>query len=139
MGSNHRNTYLNFPQRLGYYGAPHARPDIIFAGQLTGVEGYTESAASGILAGINLHRLLSGQDPVVPPATTMLGGLFRYLRSAEPNRFQPMNSNFGLLDPLPDAPRDKQRKRSMVIERATRDFAIWMDEHNLSETVSAGR
>jgi len=139
MGSIHRNTYLNFPQRLGYYGAPHSRPDIIFAGQLTGVEGYTESAASGILAGINLHRVLSGQDPVVPPATTMLGGLFRYLRSAEPNRFQPMNSNFGLLDPLPDAPRDKQRKRLMVIERATRDFAIWMDEHNLSETVSAGR
>jgi len=139
MGSIHRNTYLNFPQRLNYYGAPHARTDLIFAGQLTGVEGYTESAASGILAGINMHRLLNGDEPTVPPSTTMLGGLFRYLRSAEPGRFQPMNSNFGLIDPLPDPPRDKGQKRAQVVDRATRDFGIWMDEHDLSETVSAGR
>jgi len=138
MGSIHRNTYLNFPQRLSYYGAPQAQPDLIFAGQLTGVEGYTESAASGILAGINMHRMLSGFEPVVPPATTMLGGLFRYLRSAEPGRFQPMNSNFGLLDPLPDAPRDKAQKRAKVSERAVRDFAFWMEAHELAPTVSAG-
>ena len=74
-GSIHRNTYLNFPARLSFYGAPESREDLLFAGQLTGVEGYTESAASGILAGLNLDRVLAGQPAVVPPATTMLGGL----------------------------------------------------------------
>jgi tRNA:m(5)U-54 methyltransferase len=86
-GSIHRNTYLNFPSRLNAYGAAPARPDLVFAGQLTGVEGYTESAASGILAGINLHRIVSGGEPVLPPPSTMLGGLMRYLREAEPGPF----------------------------------------------------
>src|SRR5690606_36702893 len=99
-GSIHRNTYLNFPARLTAYGAPHARPDVIIAGQLTGVEGYVESAASGILAGLNMDRMLRGLEPVVPPPTTMLGALFHYMRTAAPDAFQPMNSNFGLLAPL---------------------------------------
>lgn len=131
FGSIHRNTYLNFPDRLSAYGAPRERPDLIFAGQLTGVEGYTESAASGILAGINLDRLLRGQEPVVPPPTTMLGGLFRYLRAAPPPRFQPMNSNFGLLDPLPQEPRAKQQRRERLVERARADFADWLKQHEL--------
>ena len=132
MGSIHRNTYLNFPQRLNYYGAPPARPDIIFAGQLTGVEGYTESAASGILAGINMNRLLRGEAPVVPPSSTMLGGLFRYLRAAPPGQFQPMNSNFGLLDPLDEYVRDKGLRREKTIARARSDFENWMSNHELS-------
>jgi methylenetetrahydrofolate--tRNA-(uracil-5-)-methyltransferase len=136
MGSIHRNTYLNFPQRLSYYGAPHARADIIFAGQLTGVEGYTESAASGILAGINMDRLLRGDEPVVPPATTMLGGLFRYLRQAPPGQFQPMNSNFGLLDPLDEHVRDKGLRREKTIARARADFENWMSQHDISVTQS---
>ncbi|HET9441244.1 MAG TPA: methylenetetrahydrofolate--tRNA-(uracil(54)-C(5))-methyltransferase (FADH(2)-oxidizing) TrmFO [Longimicrobiales bacterium] len=131
-GSIHRNTYLNFPQRLNYYGAPPVRPDIIFAGQLTGVEGYTESAASGILAGINMDRLLRGAEPVVPPATTMLGGLLRYLREAKPGEFQPMNSNFGLLDPLKEHVRDKGLRRDKTIARARADFENWMSEHDIS-------
>lgn len=131
MGSIHRNTYLNFPQRLTYYGAPHARADIIFAGQLTGVEGYTESAASGMLAGINMDRLLRGETPVVPPSTTMLGGLFRYLRESPPAQFQPMNSNFGLLDPLPEHVRDKGLRREKTIARARADFENWMREHDV--------
>ena len=131
MGSIHRNTYLNFPQRLTDYGAPHARPDIIFAGQLTGVEGYTESAASGMLAGINMDRMLRGEPPVVPPATTMLGGLFRYLRAAPPAQFQPMNSNFGLLDPLEEHVRDKGQRREKTIARARADFENWMSEHDI--------
>jgi methylenetetrahydrofolate--tRNA-(uracil-5-)-methyltransferase len=130
-GSIHRNTYLNFPSRLNAYGAPPARPDLLFAGQLTGVEGYTESAASGILAGINLHRLVTGAVPAVPPPTTMLGGLMRYLREAEPGRFQPMNSNFGLLDPLAEHVRDKAMRRALVVERARADFAGWMQTHDL--------
>ena len=137
-GSIHRNTYLNFPQRLNFYGAPHARGDIIFAGQLTGVEGYTESAASGILAGINMHRLLSGEEPVVPPPTTMLGGLLRYLRDATPAQFQPMNSNFGLLDPLKEYVRDKGARREKVIARARAEMQRWMREHE-TESVVANR
>jgi methylenetetrahydrofolate--tRNA-(uracil-5-)-methyltransferase len=130
-GSIHRNTYLNFPQRLMNYGAPHTRADIIFAGQLTGVEGYTESAASGILAGINMDRLQRDLQPVLPPPTTMLGGLLRYLREAKPGEFQPMNSNFGLLDPLSEHVRDKGLRREKTIARARADFENWMSEHEL--------
>jgi methylenetetrahydrofolate--tRNA-(uracil-5-)-methyltransferase len=131
MGSIHRNTYLNFPARLAAHGAPHARPDLLFAGQLTGVEGYTESAASGILAGINLDRILRGLPPVVPPAETMLGGLYRYLRECDPAAFQPMNSNFGLIPPLDDPPRDKALRRERVVERARARLADWLREEQI--------
>ena len=138
-GSIHRNTYLNFPARLNEYGAPEARPDLIFAGQLTGVEGYTESAASGILAGVNLDRLVRGKAPVVPPSTTMLGGLYRYLREGNPKDFAPMNSNFGLLDSLNERIRDKRRKRERLAERAQEAFAAWMREHGIEPVeVEAG-
>lgn len=127
-GSVHRNTYLNFPARLVPYGAPGGRPDMIFAGQLTGVEGYTESAASGMLAGINLDRIMDGREPVSPPPDTMLGGLCRYLREADPANFQPMNSNWGLVDPLPGAPRKKSARRQALAERADRSFRRWLTE-----------
>lgn len=130
-GSIHRNTYLNFPARLAPYGAPTARPDLIFAGQLTGVEGYTESAASGILAGINLHRLTGGAEATVPPATTMLGGLYRCLREARAGDFQPMNSNFGLLEPLEGRIRNKRQKRQMLSERGAADFHAWLRENGI--------
>jgi methylenetetrahydrofolate--tRNA-(uracil-5-)-methyltransferase len=126
FGSMHRNTYLNFPTCLTEYGAARVRPDLIFAGQLTGVEGYTESAASGILAGINLHLLLEGTSPVVPPSTTMMGALMRYLREATPARFQPMNSNFGLLDPPSEYTRDKHLRREKLVARARTDFRNWL-------------
>ena len=126
-GSIHRNSYLNFPGRLSAYGAPPERPDLVFAGQLTGVEGYTESAASGILAGINLDRVMAGLPPALPPPTTMLGALSRYLRESDPGRFQPMNSNWGLVDPLPNPPRAKQAKRQRLAERAQRDFLDWIE------------
>jgi methylenetetrahydrofolate--tRNA-(uracil-5-)-methyltransferase len=126
FGSIHRNSYLNFPKCLGTYGAPEGRPDLIFAGQLTGVEGYTESAASGILAGLNLDRLLRGERPVIPPPTTMLGGLYRYLSESDPKHFQPMNSNWGLVEPLAVHERDKVRKRERLAFRASEDFAAWL-------------
>jgi methylenetetrahydrofolate--tRNA-(uracil-5-)-methyltransferase len=126
MGSIHRNTYLNFPRRLLPHGAHPDRPDLIFAGQLTGVEGYTESAASGILAGINLHRMVTGREPSVPPPATMLGGLYYYLRSADPDNFQPMNSNFGLLEPLAERVRSKREKRAQLAERAGGALRAWM-------------
>ncbi len=136
-GSIHRNSYLNFPARLTAYGAHPDRPDLIFAGQITGVEGYTESAASGILAGINLSRILAGEEPVVPPPTTMLGGLYRYLREADPGAFQPMNSNWGLVDPLPTRIRDKKAKRAALAERARNDFEAWTRAHGLLTAVEA--
>lgn len=130
-GSIHRNTYLNFPAQLTPAGASKERADIIFAGQLTGVEGYTESAASGILAGINMDRVLRGHDPVVPPPTTMLGGLLRYLRDATPSQFQPMNSNFGLLDPLKEYVRDKGVRREKIIARGLEDMQRFIHEYEL--------
>ena len=126
-GSIHRNAYLNFPACLTHHGSLKKRPDLIFAGQLTGVEGYTESAASGILAGINLGRVLRGDAPVVPPPTTMLGGLFRYLRESSADRFQPMNSNWGLVEPLDQRVKNKARKRELLAERAETEFRAWMD------------
>ncbi|HKJ91565.1 MAG TPA: methylenetetrahydrofolate--tRNA-(uracil(54)-C(5))-methyltransferase (FADH(2)-oxidizing) TrmFO [Longimicrobiales bacterium] len=128
-GTIHRNTYLNFPARLTPHGALPDRPDLIFAGQLTGVEGYTESAASGMLAGINLDRVVRGEPPVLPPATTMLGGLYRYLRERTTGDFQPMNSNFGLLDPLAERVKDRRRKREKLAERARADLGRWLAEH----------
>lgn len=130
-GSIHRNTYLNFPGRLSDYGSSRRRPDLLFAGQLTGVEGYTESAASGIVAGINLDRLLDGRDPVLPPPETMLGALYRYLRQADPDDFQPMNSNWGLVNPMPDAPRKKALRREAMAERADRSFRQWIAAEGL--------
>jgi methylenetetrahydrofolate--tRNA-(uracil-5-)-methyltransferase len=131
-GSIHRNTYLNFPARLTAHGSLPERPELVFAGQITGVEGYTESTATGILAAVNLDRIVNGREPILPPPTTMMGAVMRYLREADPRHFQPMNSNFGLVEPLPDAPRDKQRKREILAERAQADFAAWMVAYGLA-------
>ncbi len=124
-GSIHRNSYLNSPASLGPGLATRDGAGVFFAGQITGVEGYTESLGTGILAGINLARHLEGREPVVPPPTTMLGALVRYLREADPAHFQPMNANFGLLDPLPGRVR-KAERRAALVERAQADFEAWV-------------
>jgi methylenetetrahydrofolate--tRNA-(uracil-5-)-methyltransferase len=118
FGSIHRNSYLNAPAALSPHLSAKDDPKLLFAGQLTGVEGYTESAATGMLAGINLARLLAGEAPVVPPPTTMLGALYRYLRETDPARFQPMNANFGLMEPLDPPVKDKFKKKEALAERA---------------------
>jgi methylenetetrahydrofolate--tRNA-(uracil-5-)-methyltransferase len=121
FGSIHRNSYVNAPAALTPHLSLRDDPLVLFAGQITGVEGYTESCATGLIAGRNLARLLGGEAPIVPPPTTMLGALYRYLREADPRHFQPMNANFGLLDDLdPAVPpvRDKRRKREMFASRA---------------------
>jgi methylenetetrahydrofolate--tRNA-(uracil-5-)-methyltransferase len=130
-GSIHRNSYVNSPASLSPHLALRDAPTTLFAGQLTGVEGYTESTATGLLAGINLSRMLAGEDPVVPPPTTMLGALYRYLREADPRHFQPMNANFGLVDDLPARVRDKREKREQIAARALAETARWIDEHGL--------
>ncbi len=127
-GSIHRNSYLNAPQALTPYLSALDDPQLLFAGQLTGVEGYTESAATGMLAGINLARLLAGDAPLLPPATTMLGALYRYLRETEPARFQPMNANFGLMEPLDPPVRDKFKKKELLAERALKEMGVFAQE-----------
>ena len=117
-GSIHRNTYLNSPATLTAHLSAKDDEQLLFAGQLVGVEGYTESLGTGLLAGINLARLLQGEPPRVPPPETMLGALLAYTHGAEPAHFQPMNANFGLLPPLPATVRDKQKKKQMLAERA---------------------
>jgi methylenetetrahydrofolate--tRNA-(uracil-5-)-methyltransferase len=130
-GSIHRNAYVNSPASLG--PALTAKDDdmLFFAGQFTGVEGYTESLGTGLLAGINLARRLRGLPSAIPPVTTMLGGLYRYLREADPRHFQPMNANFGLLDPLEAAKAGrggKEARKQALVERARRDFQTWLSE-----------
>ena len=124
-GSVHRNSYVNAAAALTRHLSLRDDPMTLFAGQLTGVEGYTESSATGLLAGINLARLIAGDDPVIPPPTTMLGALYRYLHEADPRHFQPMNANFGLLDELERPVRDKRRKRELFAERALRALEEW--------------
>ncbi len=126
-GSIHRNAYINSPRALSAHLAARDDPRLLFAGQLTGVEGYTESAATGLLAGINLARLLADEEPAVPPPTTMLGALYRYVHTADPDRFQPMNANFGLLEPLERPVRDKQRKKELLAERALAEMNAFAD------------
>ena len=126
-GQIHRNAYLNAPACL----TPHLslRDDVttLFAGQLTGVEGYTESTATGLLAAINMARMLRGDEPSVPPPTTMLGALYRYLREADPRHFQPMNANFGLVEGLDQEVRDKRRRKELLAERALSEMKVWRE------------
>src|SRR5213076_3541345 len=138
FGSIHRNAYINSPRALTAHLSAKDDPLLLFAGQLTGVEGYTESAATGILAGINLARLLAGEQPLVPPATTMLGALYRYVHSADPEHFQPMNANFGLLEPLERPVKDKQKKKELLVERALRDLARFAEKVGMRAIADCG-
>jgi methylenetetrahydrofolate--tRNA-(uracil-5-)-methyltransferase len=127
-GSVHRNTFVNTPGVLTEFFQPK-KPgweSVILAGQITGVEGYVESIASGLIAGINISRILSGKEPVLPPRTTMTGALFSHIAHAAPERFQPMNVNFGLL-PSPGEAKGKERKRFQG-DRAVADMERWVRE-----------
>jgi len=131
-GSIHRNSYVNSPAVLGQGLTLKDDGRVFIAGQITGVEGYTESLGTGLMAGINLARALQGEPPAIPPATTMLGGLYRYLREADPKHFQPMNANFGLLEPLPPGAKiRKDAKKQALVDRAQREFADWMEQAGL--------
>ena len=126
-GQIHMNAYLNAPACLTPHLSLRDDPMVLFAGQLTGVEGYTESTATGILAGINLARMLRGEPAALPPATTMVGALYRHLRDADPRHFQPMNANFGLVEGLGTEVRDKRRKKELLAERALEHMTAWRD------------
>jgi methylenetetrahydrofolate--tRNA-(uracil-5-)-methyltransferase len=127
LGSLHRNTFINAPLHLRPTLQWRGRPTLFFAGQITGVEGYIESAATGLLAGINAARLLAGSDAVVPPRTTLLGALLDYITDCERKGFQPMNVTFGLLPPFSTPIRGKAKKELMA-GRALADMEAWIRE-----------
>ncbi|HEY7221780.1 MAG TPA: methylenetetrahydrofolate--tRNA-(uracil(54)-C(5))-methyltransferase (FADH(2)-oxidizing) TrmFO [Candidatus Binatia bacterium] len=129
-GSLHRNTFINAPLHLAPTLQWRRRETLFFAGQMTGVEGYIESAATGLLAGINAARLLAGEPTITPPATTSLGALLRYITDPERKRFQPMNVNFGLIPPL-DAPLRGKAKKEMMSRRALADLSSWVEENGV--------
>lgn len=117
MGQMHRNTYINSPELLHPSMQYRGRADLFFAGQITGVEGYTGNAATGLLAGINAARLMQGKHPVILPPQTMMGALAHYVTHAEAKTFQPMKANFGLF-PLPDHKLSKADRYKYYSERS---------------------
>ncbi|WP_053366188.1 FADH(2)-oxidizing methylenetetrahydrofolate--tRNA-(uracil(54)-C(5))-methyltransferase TrmFO [Bacillus sp. FJAT-27245] len=117
-GVMHRNTFINSPKVLDPTYQFRARKDLFFAGQMTGVEGYVESAASGQIAGINAARLALGQEPVEFPIETALGSMAHYITHANPKNFQPMNANFGLFPELPVRIKGKQERNLQYANRA---------------------
>jgi methylenetetrahydrofolate--tRNA-(uracil-5-)-methyltransferase len=123
-GMMHRNTYINSPRLLEPTMQWRTRPDLFFAGQITGVEGYVGNAATGLLAGLNAARLMRGAAPLTLPPTTMLGALCHYITHAEPKDFQPMKANFGLMPPLntPRKIRNKKARYQAYVARALQDL-----------------
>ncbi|USK51637.1 FADH(2)-oxidizing methylenetetrahydrofolate--tRNA-(uracil(54)-C(5))-methyltransferase TrmFO [Bacillus sp. CMF12] len=117
-GVMHRNTFINSPKVLRATYQFKNRDDLFFAGQMTGVEGYVESAASGLVAGINAARLVKGEDPIEFPHETAIGSMARYITTANPKSFQPMNANFGLFPELPEKIRGKKERNEKHAERA---------------------
>jgi len=118
-GVMHRNTFLNSPKILRATYQSQKRDDLFFAGQMTGVEGYVESAASGLLAGLNAAKMASGQECVVFPKETMIGAMSHYITNTDSKHFQPMNANFGIIEPLGGKKiRDKQLKNQMIADKA---------------------
>jgi methylenetetrahydrofolate--tRNA-(uracil-5-)-methyltransferase len=142
LGKIHKNTYIDSPRLLAPTLQLRADQSVLFAGQITGVEGYTESSVSGIVAGINAVRLAGGLDPVVPPPETMTGSLLRHITAPVEN-FQPMNANFGILPALSDSEepgkdasgrrlRGKEKKaarRAIQSERAMAAMKRWCDDY----------
>jgi methylenetetrahydrofolate--tRNA-(uracil-5-)-methyltransferase len=121
-GMIHRNTYINSPRLLEATLAWRDTPGLFVAGQITGVEGYVESTAAGLVAGVNLARFVQGKDLLVFPQTTAVGALLHYIATAEPEHFQPMNVNFGLFPALTAKVRPKFRRYQALAARALRDL-----------------
>jgi methylenetetrahydrofolate--tRNA-(uracil-5-)-methyltransferase len=128
FGMVHRNTYINGPTVLRPTWQTRARDDLFFAGQVSGVEGYVESAASGLVAGINAAALALDHSPRVPPRTTAIGALAHYVSHADPQDYQPTNVTFGIMKPLADAPRKGQARKALLADRALADLGAWTNE-----------
>jgi methylenetetrahydrofolate--tRNA-(uracil-5-)-methyltransferase len=127
LGSMHRNTFINAPQLLLPTLQLRNERRILFAGQITGVEGYVESAAGGFLAGVNGVRLAKGEEPTIPPAASALGALVGHITNTDARHFQPMNVNYGLFPELPGRVKKKER-RGKLAERALEALAEWQKD-----------
>jgi methylenetetrahydrofolate--tRNA-(uracil-5-)-methyltransferase len=125
-GMVHRNTYICGPKVLLPTWQTRQRADLLFAGQVSGVEGYVESAASGLVAGRNAAAIAMGDTPQAPPRTTAIGSLAYYVSHADPKNYQPTNITHGIMPPLEQPPRDKMQKKLQIAERALADLARWM-------------
>ena len=122
----HRNTYVNGPTVLAETWQVRSRPALFFAGQMSGVEGYVESAASGLIAGVNAAALARGEAVRAAPRTTAIGALAYYVAHANPAHYQPSNITFGIMPPLPNAPRGKKQRNTALSSRALADLVEWM-------------
>jgi len=125
FGMVHRNTYINGPKVLRETWQTERRADLFFAGQVSGVEGYVESAASGLIAGRNAAAQVLGGPLSSPPRTTAIGALAYYVSHADPMNYQPTNITHGIMQPLDNPPRDKMRRKMMIAERALADLDTW--------------
>lgn len=132
-GVMHRNTFIDSPRLLNGDFSLKNNPYLFFGGQITGVEGYMESAASGLMAGINLARRLYGKETVVLPNDTMIGALSRYISDDSVVNFQPMGANFGVLPPLPEKIRDKQERYMKLAERGMDSLREFAKNNNLGD------
>jgi len=138
-GQIHRNTYLNAPALLTETLQMRAHPRVLFAGQICGVEGYTESIAAGQMAGIHAAALVRGDQPLAPPRATALGSLVHYITHAPAKNFQPANITFDLLPPLEQKVRDKKERHRIQCERALQEFAGWLETVSAPEPLPAPR
>ena len=127
-GQIHRNTYINAPTLLSQTLQMKEHPSVLFAGQICGVEGYVESIAAGLMAGIHAASLVAGTEPVAPPRSTAFGSLMNYITNADPKKFQPANITFDLLPPLDRKVRDRQERHRQQCELALKEFAVWMEK-----------
>ena len=129
-GVMHRNTFINSPKHLNADSSMKKFPYIFFAGQITGVEGYMESVASGLMAGINMARKLKNQDLVIFNSKTIIGALSKHISTGSEN-YQPMNSNFGILDPLQEVIKDKTKKKLAYYERSIQNIMQIKEDFNI--------
>jgi methylenetetrahydrofolate--tRNA-(uracil-5-)-methyltransferase len=132
LGQMHRNTFINSARLLQPTMQYRERDDLFFAGQITGTEGYIGSVASGLVAGLNAARLETGQPVVTLPPTTMVGAICHYVSSADPEGFQPMKANFGLMPPLVPPVRNKRERYAAYARRALDDLAQFMADADLA-------
>ena len=138
-GVMHRNTFIDSPRILDSDYSDKENKSRFFAGQLTGVEGYMESASSGLICGINAARLVQGLDTVTLPATTMIGALSRYISDPYVSDFQPMGANFGILPELQNRPRDKAERGQAYADRALSDLRQFIQENGIEAFPLRGR
>jgi methylenetetrahydrofolate--tRNA-(uracil-5-)-methyltransferase len=138
FGMVHRNTYINGPKVLRETLQTRRRADLFFAGQVSGVEGYVESAASGLIAGRNAMRQVLGRALSSPPRTTAIGALAYYVSHADPNNYQPTNITHGIMQPLDNPPRDKGRRKMLIAERALAELDRWLQASPVAAGIAGG-